>query len=152
MFCLVSDKDEQAAEKDCAESKKRCEEWVNLSSFLARCIAAGVHHKSDDFSHVIHDIKGGLENDGVKRRFGVMVAAQYLLLAPRPIYETLVKYKESGLGLEKWQVWAKRFKEMIDKDNFDTEVIAMTKEARERMIAFDPSLFFVSERGNKADS
>lgn len=157
LLCLVYDENEQAAENGCAESKKKCAEWVNFSSFLARCIAAGVYPEGlDRFRYPISDIVEGLEKDvsgatGIKRTYRVMAAAQYILLAPKVIYEELGEIKEWELGMGKWNLWAHRFKEIANKYDFGSETNAVVKEARDKMISFDPSQFFVSEGGNKPD-
>lgn len=133
-----------------------CEEWVNFASFLAQCIAGGLYPRSFSFNWPIYDIDDGLKEDVAEatrtpRPCRVMVAARYMLIAPQPLYDALIKYQGRDLGLEKWQFWAKRLKEIFDNDDHRPELRAATKEAREKMVSVDPALFFVSERGTKFD-
>lgn len=150
----MNDKDEQEAENGCVQSKKVCEEWVNFSSFLARCFAGGVYHKSFNFNCPIHDVDDGLKEDVTEttrapRTCRIMVAARYMILASRALYDALIKYKGQGLGLEKWEFWARRLKEIGDKGDYTSELKIAAKEAREKMISNDPTLFFLSEGGTK---
>lgn len=154
-FFAVSDDIEHQEEQGDPGAREKCDQWVNLSSFFARCIQASILHcLSNRWYYPSIDIPAGLEKEdviGVKRTCRIMVAAQYLLLATRPIHEDLSKVITEGWGLEKWQLWAKRLKEIADKDGIDPEVISAVKEAREKMISYDPTLFFVSEGGSKPD-
>lgn len=122
---------------------------MNLSSFLARCLAVGLDHKSSFLNCSFVDIENGLKEDvgGTTGSCRVMVAAQFILLTTESLYKELSKSKDLG----KWQHWAKRFKEIADKGDLSPEVHAAVDEARGKMISFDPALFFVSEGGNKAD-
>jgi Protein of unknown function (DUF3632) len=62
-----------------------CDQWVNFSCFLARCIQAGLNGNYENpCKHPCIDIPEALEQDlppGPKRDCKVMVAAQYILVA-----------------------------------------------------------------------
>jgi Protein of unknown function (DUF3632) len=107
------------------------DKWVNFSSFLARCIEAGLndHHKYP-CEHFELDISEFLEHDfppGTYRDCWVMIAAQYILLAGRTIR------KHIAGGLQKWQQLANRFKEIADEGDKESESNLAINGAYEKM-------------------
>ncbi|KAK2758637.1 hypothetical protein FQN54_003327 [Arachnomyces sp. PD_36] len=142
----VDNNDEYAARNGDADAKKLCEEWVNISSFWARCIENGPRPKTFTFVDLFLDIKDGLVKDssfafvtGTKRPYRLMVAAQYIMRAPRAIYEALSKSEVKGFGPEKWQEWYKRFDEIAGDKELGPELGAAVMAAWKTMKDLQPS-------------
>ncbi|KAK7990493.1 hypothetical protein PG990_014773 [Apiospora arundinis] len=94
-------------------SRKSLEEWVNFSTFLARCIKSGLLDKFDGWGrYPAVEIRKALEENpgqGPRRDCLVMVAAQYLLVAGNKIHHQFVDQyaigsQERQRGLEAWGV------------------------------------------------
>ncbi len=129
---------------------------MNFSAFLARCIESGLDdHYENRCKYPGYDIPEGLEKylqPGYKKDCRVMVAAQYILLAGRAIFEAFVKKPTKGSnsekwGLEKWKLWASKFKEIAREYDREYEgedkraLAAITTKAYEEMVSFYPELF-----------
>lgn len=103
---------------------------MNYSSYLARCIKSGVNTHLDRCKYPDVDIEEGLEKDHpsqVIRNCKVMVAARYIILAGCIIHEDFVTTpaadsEDGRRGIEKWQLWAHKFKEIADKGDVSAEV------------------------------
>lgn len=128
-----------------------CDQWVNLSSFLARCLEAGVDDRFDNrWKYPIIDIPNGLERDlppGPERDCKVMVAAQYILLAGRTLADECSRKPGKGLGPDQWRRWAEKLGEISRQDGDDTRLGSATDKARRYMISLLPELFKDSKDG-----
>jgi hypothetical protein len=128
--------------------EKRCEEWMNLTSFIARCIKARVIDDDkilDVDEYPSRDIPEGLETEfypGITRDSKVMVAAQYILIAGDFI-------GGKSWGIDRWQLWARKLEELAGKE-LASEVKTAVIEARKKLIFLHPELFLISEGGSKA--
>lgn len=145
-----------AAAAASSEWKEQCDEWVNFSSFLARCIQARVDDQILPISKYPRiNIADGLDvhmQPGIKRDSRVMIAAQYILLAGPALDEGLIQDpKAYATGVVQWQSWARRFKELAEME-LASEVKAAVIEARKKLISLRPELFSVSEGGTKPDN
>jgi Protein of unknown function (DUF3632) len=139
---------------DSTNSKTSLDEWVNLSSFLARCIESGIDDNNQNSCRCAgFDIINALEKPlrpSVYRDRRVMVAAQHILLAGRVIYEWLIK--TTVKGLEEWRLWAIRFRALADDmEDKESELKSATKQAYEKVVSLHPDVFFISEGGSKPD-
>ncbi|KAK2765316.1 hypothetical protein FQN54_008160 [Arachnomyces sp. PD_36] len=141
---------------DPAKWKQRCDEWVNFSAFLARCVQARIDDDAFDIGKYprmnIDDAVSSHITDEVKRNSWVMVAAQYVLLAGPVMDEEFIQKPEvRDLGMSMWQFWAEGFKKVAEGE-LASNVKEAVIEARKKMIAMRPELFFVSEGGSKPDA
>ena len=102
--------------KPTEELKEICDQWVNFSSFLARCKGSGLATQYETpCVHAGDDIEDGLEKDlphGLVRDCKIMVAAQYVLIAGKLFSEELFgQGTRSSLkqwGLRKLPIWSQR--------------------------------------------
>lgn len=141
----VAQKDEDIS----PELKRKCDEWINVSAFFARLIANGIDQKYEpSCKYPSFDIPGGLEKvipNQIVRDCNVMVAAQYILIAGPGIYENFIiqpKGSERGQwGLDKWPLWARKFKEVAEKGDLSSDVQAAALEARAVMVSLHPDPF-----------
>lgn len=133
-----------------AEFQKLCEAWVNQQAFTARCTAAGIDYEPF-CKHPSWEIPNGLDKDyssPVERNCKVMVAAQYILLAGRAIYESLVNQEpltekdeaSSNWTLKRWPLWATKLREVEERGDCDLRVIVAVTEARKRMVTLCPEI------------
>ncbi|KAK2753931.1 hypothetical protein FQN54_007290 [Arachnomyces sp. PD_36] len=148
--------DDSSAYSGPQDWKQHCDEWLNFSSFLARCIQVRI----DDHVLVISkyprmNIEDGLGtyiDDSIRRSCWVMVAAQYVLLAGPVLREEFIQSPSSpDWGIDKWKFWAKRFGEVGSGRGLAPEVKEAALEARRKMILLKPELFTVSEGGTKTE-
>ena len=154
---IASDSKEETSQP--SEWEEQCKEWVNFSSFVARCTEARIDDHIPDFTkYPWIDIEEGLEKDflpGPKRDSRVMVAAQYILLAGHVISEEFVqKPRREGKfhGVEKWQLWAGKLKELAEtQTELAPDVRDAVVESRKKLISLHPELFSESERGIISD-
>lgn len=79
-----------------------------------------------------------------------MIAAQYILLAGHVVDQELVRKSKDSWGLDKWQLWAKRLKELSEEE-LAPEVKIAVVEARKKLVELHPELFPATEGGNKPD-
>ena len=125
---------------------------MNFSAFLARCIESGLDdHYENRCKYPGNDIPEGLEKrlqPGYKKDCRVMVAAQYILLAGRAVFEDFVQKPTKGSdaekwGVDKWKLWANKFKEIAREYEGEDEpaLASTTKMAYEEMVSFYPELF-----------
>jgi hypothetical protein len=137
-----------------SEWKQECSEWLNLSSFIARCTGARVDdHLPGITKYPSIDIAEGLEKEippGLTRDTRVMIAAQHILLAGRVVDEELVRKPKISWGLDKWQLWAKKLKELTEGE-LAPEVKIAVVEARKKLVELHPELFPTSEGRDKPD-
>ena len=126
--------------------KRKCDEWINVSAFFAR---NGIDQKYEpSCKYPSFDIPEGLEEiipNQTVRDCKVMVAAQYILIAGPGIYEDFIirpKGSRTGQwGLDKWPLWACKFKEVAEKGDLSSDVQAAALEARAVMISLHPDPF-----------
>lgn len=130
-----------------------CDEWVNFSSFLARCIEAGLlDHLDNRCRYPSIDIPHGLEKDlprGPMRDCKVMTAAQYFLLAGRTLADDCFKESAPGLAPEKWRVWAGKLGEISRQEGSNNRLASATEEARNHMVSLRPESSLASGNGGK---
>lgn len=127
-----------------------CDDYVNLSSFLARCIEAGLDDRyKNRCKYASIDIPHGLEEDllrGLKRDCRVMFAAQYILLAGRTLADNCFNKAIDGFGPEQWRCWVEKLKEILMQEGGNhTGLASATEEARKYMVSLHPQIFQASE-------
>jgi Protein of unknown function (DUF3632) len=132
---------------------RQCNEWVNFSSFLARCIASGINDSYKDGYELLKiNINEALEKDhppGIYRDCWIMVAAQYILLAGEAIYKQMISSAVKGSdserrGLDKWRLWANMFGKRADEEDSKSEANSAAFAAYQKMVSLHPELFLVS--------
>lgn len=135
--------------------KKECDEWINFTTLLARCIEAGVIAEYEfRWELCCMDINKALERDlphGIRRDCLLMGAAQYVLLAGRTLsvdcykdpFEEMEGWFAGGYveGPVRWRRWADRFKEISREENGNPRIASVTKQAHEHMVSLHPELF-----------
>ena len=124
---------------------------MNYSSFLARCIEAGVDDSYENrCKYPSIDIPQGLEQDlppGPKRDCKVIVAAQYILLAGRTLADDCFKKPGRCLGPDQWRRWAELLGEILRQEGGNACLASVTGEARNHMVSLHPETFIDSEDG-----
>ncbi|KAK6852098.1 hypothetical protein PG995_012223 [Apiospora arundinis] len=130
-------------------SRKSLEEWVNFSTFLARCIKSGLLDRFDGWGrYPAVEIRKALEENpgqGPRRDCLVMVAAQYFQVAGNKIHHQFVAQyaigsQERQRGLEAWGLWSGRLQVLADGQGLKPEVEHAVKEARTLMLSLEPSI------------
>jgi hypothetical protein len=123
-----------------------CDEWLNLSSFLARWIQAGLSDGYEDrFKYPDLDISEGLEKGlppGPKRDCKAIVAAQYILLAGRAIesYCFGTVAAANGLGPRRWKLWAEGFANISSDEENNSDLREAAEKAHNFMVSVHPEL------------
>lgn len=140
------------------EYTQSCIEWINLSSFYARCIAASVDdHDKNVFKFPDVEICEALESDydptpGIDTDFRVVVATRYIIIAGEKIREDGVRWWDEHASiwerkLEKiencyengFPEVAPRFetppgeKELIGTGDLGMDILASVKAARKKL-------------------
>ncbi|WYZ36950.1 hypothetical protein EsH8_II_000456 [Colletotrichum jinshuiense] len=127
-----------------AESYK---EWLNLSAFLARCIQSGRNDSFENWSKYPGvDIPKGLEENhdqGPRRKYLLLAALQYLLLAGEKLHSEFISRHPDGSekrrwGLGKWQLWAGKLQEIAGGQETDADVRQDAEKARRLMLLLEP--------------
>jgi hypothetical protein len=123
------------------EFREICDDWVNYSSFIARCIEAGLDKVDDHFfKYPIVDIPIGLEDEippGLARDCKVMAAALYISLAGRSLVQRFFKPPYKIFGVYRWRRWAEKLAE-ISKEDGNPRLAYAAKEARRHMVSLHP--------------
>lgn len=124
--------------------EESCSEWLNLSTFLARCLGAGLCD-ADPYpgKHPFVDIPIGLKEDlapGLERDCKAMVSVQWILLAGQKIVELSFSTSMGVSGPEQWKRWREVFAE-IEKGvgTYASEVRNAAGEARKYMDVLRPA-------------
>jgi hypothetical protein len=145
--CIANDSDSAGGDAESKEFIETCDEWVNFSAFIARCVQAGLLDRfSDGISkYPSWDVPDGLEKGlqpGILRDCRVMVSAQYIILAGRRLFEEFLSKsasptEKSEWWQEKWQLWPGKFEALSDGYEKDgkTEMAAMIREAHDLMLS-----------------
>ena len=132
------------------ELEMTCAEWINFSAFLARCIQSNPNDQYEGgCKYPSFDIPKGLEEDhpvGVIRNCLATVAVLYILLAGSKIHHEFVEKphedsSEKKWGLDKWQLWAKKLKELADSKDMGPELGYAAREAYGKMVSLHSELF-----------
>ncbi|EGD96066.1 hypothetical protein TESG_03526 [Trichophyton tonsurans CBS 112818] len=120
--------------------------WISLSSFIARCIELRIEsHVPDSDRYPLIDISKGLEENlapGLERDTRVMVAAQYILLAPTLVSDKMSKLlgghgKPSGCDI--LRLWIGK----LETDRAwqpNPEVKAAVVEAKDKLVSLHQKL------------
>ncbi|KAM5457591.1 hypothetical protein MaudCBS49596_000788 [Microsporum audouinii] len=124
------------------------DKWVSLSSFIARCIELRIEKNVPDSDrYPFLDIPKGLEDNsapGLERDTRAMVAAQYILLAPTLVNDTMTKLSgghDKPSGSNRLQLWGVKLKELAENGSLDSEVKVAVVEARKKLVSLHPGLF-----------
>jgi hypothetical protein len=124
----------------------RCDVWENLTSFLARCIEAGLIAEDEErWENPCFDISEGLEEGRsleLMRPCKIMVAVRYILLCGRTL---AVDCFRDGEGRDQWRRWAEKLEEISREESGNTRLAMATKRARQYMISLHPECFSDSE-------
>lgn len=129
--------------------KQQFDEWVNISSFIARCME---HRIEVDFpgagKYQSIDICNGLREEhpaGIERDTYVMVAAQYILLALTFIDDRVVAFTAKqgamNLGRDKFQLWGAKLAQLANDGDLRPDVKAAVIEARQKLVSLHPEFF-----------
>ncbi|KAM5477231.1 hypothetical protein MauCBS54593_000504 [Microsporum audouinii] len=129
--------------------KQQFDKWVNISSFIARCME---HRIEVDFpgagKYQSIDICNGLREEhpaGIERDTYVMVAAQYILLAPTFIDDRVVAFTAKqgamNLGRDKFQLWGAKLAQLANDGDLRPDVKAAVIEARQKLVSLHPEFF-----------
>ncbi|KAF9880097.1 hypothetical protein CkaCkLH20_02051 [Colletotrichum karsti] len=116
-----------------------CDEWVNFSSFQARYHGAEIYEPWP--SHLKYpsiDVSMALEKDLPGGKLGecrLLVASEWIIHAGKVIYEDMRKTNEPKWGLEKWNRWGSRFKEILDQGHQSDEVNRNLSAALDQMVS-----------------
>ncbi|TGO55917.1 hypothetical protein BOTNAR_0234g00070 [Botryotinia narcissicola] len=140
------------------EHTQSCNEWINLSSFYARCIAASVDdHDKNTFKFPYVEICEALESDydltlGIDTDFRVVVATRYIIIAGERIREGGVQWWDEHVPI--WERKLEEFencyengfpevaprfetppgeKELIGRGDLGMDVLASVKAARKKL-------------------
>lgn len=123
---------------------------MNQQAFTARCTKAGIDYEPF-CKHPSYEIPNGLEKDyslPVERNCKIMVAAQYILLAGREVHRSLINQEPATENnetsttwtLEKWPLWALKFKEIEEKRDCEPKVLAAVAEARKMITSISQEI------------
>lgn len=117
---------------------------MNYSSFIARCIEAGLDKDDENcFKYPRDDITIGLEHEmppRLARDCKVMVAAQYILLAGRALAQEFMDPSYKNYGIARWRRRAEKLRE-ISKEDGNPRLAYAAKEARRHMISLHPGFY-----------
>lgn len=123
--------------------KRLCDEWVNFSSFLARCTAEGFYdHYEARYKFPSVDIPLGLGlglDDGELPRgelgsCRLMVAAQWILHCGGRLRADMAESGSAHWNLDKWDCWVARLREMLERGVEDVKVKAAVEKALAVMV------------------
>jgi hypothetical protein len=120
---------------------RRCNEWVNLSAFLARLHAAGVSDQyTHRFKHPYVDISAGLEKETphrILRDCRILAATMWIVHAGKAIHGDLAKHSTEAWSVGKWSSWAAKLKEIEeDKDGGNDERVTSAVRHATTAMAF----------------
>jgi Protein of unknown function (DUF3632) len=136
---VASETKEEAGGDGTYSFQELCDQWVNLSSYLARCLQAGLNEDYySGFKYASIDIPEGLDEKlpaGSRRDSKVMVAAQYILLAGEKIAGVCLEKPVKNLGLDEWNRWAERLGEISKEESNNSELASAVEEAHKYMIS-----------------
>ncbi|KAI0854027.1 hypothetical protein F5Y00DRAFT_224325 [Daldinia vernicosa] len=130
------------------ELERKCEEWVNISAFIARCIEAGFNDQfKEKCKFPCVDIPKALEEDnppGVRRSCLIRVAVQYIMIAGHKICQQKIgkgKTEEQQMWLGKWKIWAEKLLQLAERNELEPGLTSEVREAHGTMVALQPRLF-----------
>ncbi|EZF31435.1 hypothetical protein H109_04705 [Trichophyton interdigitale MR816] len=121
--------------------------WISLSSFIARCIELRIEsHVPDGHRYPLIDISKGLEENlapGLERDTRVMVAAQYILLAPTLVSDKMSKLSgghDKPSGCDILRLWIGKLEELTEHGSLNPEVKAAVVEAKDKLVSLHQKL------------
>jgi hypothetical protein len=128
-----------------AEFQKNCIEWINLSTFLARCTGAAIFDKYEDrYKYASVDIRLGLEEELPAGELGdcrLIVALQWILQAGRGIHDDMMKQNTNRWNVDRWKLWAARLKEIEEGDLPEEKLRLLVQRTSEIMRAIESGVY-----------
>lgn len=131
-----------------SEVQEACDQYVNWSSFIARCTSAGllVDKHDNEYKYSTVDISRGVEEEiphGNIRNARILAAANYILLAGSGIRNYCYSYpSDSDRGKrarDMWSLWREKFQAIADGEDEDPDIKDATKKAHSIMVELDES-------------
>ncbi|KAI7971867.1 hypothetical protein EIK77_007466 [Talaromyces pinophilus] len=131
-----------------SEVQESCDQYVNLSSFIARCTSAGllVDKHGNEYKYSTFDVSRGVEEEiprGNIRNARILAAANYILLAGSGIRNYCHSYpSDSDRGKsarDMWNLWKEKFVAIAEGQDEDPEIKDATKKAHAIMVELDAS-------------
>ncbi|KAI2006423.1 hypothetical protein LOZ50_003148 [Ophidiomyces ophidiicola] len=148
-----------------SKEKEQCSQLVNFTAFLARAIEAGISRENPDFGQFAWgDVSDGLEEgiplgeiyyqqalpEGIRRDTGVMMAAQYFILATDALNRMMVfegSERTRAWGRFKWTFWAGTFGDLArgERGELGADARREAFKAHQKMVALHPEFFLAFE-------
>ncbi|ROW11478.1 hypothetical protein VMCG_01147 [Cytospora schulzeri] len=128
-----------------AAYERRCDSWVNFSSFLARCTAQGFY---DDDSSLYKDASVdiplglGLEGESSPGKLGscrLMVSLQWILHCGDKIRDNMIQSDKPKWNMGKWDQWVAKLKEIEEGGIEDAKVKAAAEKVLAGLVSTDAS-------------
>lgn len=130
-----------------SDVQETCDNYLNYSAFLARCTGAGLFdddERGSGYKYCTYGIGDGLENDmprGNIRRSVILAAAYYIFFSGRAVrYYCHKRPSDSDRGKrtrDMWNLWKRKFGEIAEGQDEETEVREATKKAHLIMAELD---------------
>lgn len=129
----ANDETSPSSESEKDAFTQRCDEWVNLSTFFARCDAAGLYDGCEDrLKYPSIDIPLGLEKGIPSGPLGycrLMVAVQWLIHASGPLYNDMARLNKEGWNLARWKLWKEKLEAVMGTDIKDARLATAVPNA-----------------------
>jgi hypothetical protein len=128
-----------------AALKQRCAAWLNLSSFFARVIAAGLFDGYDDWAkYPSVDIPIGLglsnkwdQGPALLRECRILVATQYLTGIGSMLHADMVEANVERWSKAVWDTWRDKLREIEEEEGLSDKVKSEVSQALKRMDEID---------------
>lgn len=129
-----------------SEVQGSCDQYINWSSFIARCTSAGflADKEGYEYKYSTEDISRGIEDEiprGDIRNARILAAANYILLAGPSIrnhcYSDPSDSDDGKRGRDMWNLWEKRFETIANGQDEDPGVKDAAKKAHGIMVELD---------------
>ncbi|KAI8154517.1 hypothetical protein K4K49_004061 [Colletotrichum sp. SAR 10_70] len=138
---FASDRPEPEDPKQKQAFIRRCDQWVNFSSFQARYHGAEIYKPwSTHLKYPNVDIELALEKDLPKGKLAecrLLVASEWIIHAGKVIYADMKRINNDLWGLERWKSWAGKLEEILKAGEQSEDVTINLRAALDEMISID---------------
>lgn len=125
-----------------SEVQESCDQYVNWSSFIARCTGAGILSAYEKYSAV--DMDEALKKElprGYLRNCRILAAANYIIYAGQAIEESNHSFppgsESERKALDMWNMWKGKFKDIADGQDEDPEIKDVARKAHMMMVELE---------------